>query len=194
MATAAELSPFTAAAAAIEARLKRFFPPSQFAFAFVPEEAPADTWSELTQRAPFLGLSWRGMAPDANSGKRIAGECQWRLTLITKHPGIAQRYLGDATTPPLLTMVWIATIALHGHALISAAGEPLGTVMVGGAGNAMASNWGKGLVAIATLEFATPLPQPGDAYAGVTPEFLEMGVTWDFPETAAVTDSYERPA
>lgn len=192
MATAAELAPFTTAAAAIEARLRAFFPPSQFTFAFVPEEAPAEVWAELTQRTPFLGLSWRGLAPDANAGRRMTGDCQWSLTLITRHASIAARYLGDATSPALLTMVWIATIALHAHALKSAGGEALGTVMVAGAGNAMAANWGKGQVAIATLQFSTPMPQPGDAYAGVTPELLEMGVTWDFPETAAVTDIYER--
>lgn len=189
-----QVAPLVASAAAIEAQLRRFFPAGQFAFAFVPEQADAVVWRELTRRTPFIGLAWNGIAPDRQSGRDLAGACNWSLMLVTKHSEMTRRYLGDSTTPALLNMVWVACLALHGHALRTPDGLPLGTIGVTSAGNAAAAGWGEGQMGLATVEFATPLPTPGDAYTGAIPDFLELGVTWDFPGLGAVTDNYERPA
>lgn len=181
--------PLHAMALAIQAQLRRFFPEAQFAHALVPDQADPAVWRELTRRTPFLGLSWRGLAPDPASGRILQGQVQWGLSLITKHSRVEGRILGDAASPGLLNMVWIAALALHGQTLADAAGAPLGTISVTGCSNAYANGWGDGQLAIADLTLGVPLPSPGELLADGLQEFLEMGVTWAFPEGDAMTET-----
>ena len=193
MPDASTLAPFSATFAALQLHLQRFFPPAQFQFSLVPDSATPQQWMELTRRPPFVGLSWGGITPAANSGRDLAGTCNWALMLVTKHSELGKRYLGDATMPALMDVAWIAALALNGTALATPDGLPLGTVRVTGSVDVTAPQWGEHL-AQATVHFTTPLPTAGDAYVGDLVDFQTLGVTWDFPAPGAVTDSFERPA
>jgi len=193
MPDASTLTPFSAAFAALQLHLQRFFPPAQFQFRLVPDSATPAQWMDLTSRTPFVGLSWGGITPAAGSGRDLAGSCNWGLMLVTRHSEITKRYLGDGTMPALMDMAWIASLALNGHKLVTPDGLNLGTVRVSGPVDVAAPQWGENL-AQATVHFTTPLPTAGDAYVGDLAEFLTLGVTWDFPALAAATDEMERPA
>jgi hypothetical protein len=183
-------SPLALMLGAIQEHLRRFFPPAQFMHAMVPDQADPAVWKQLTRRVPFLGVSWQGMPIDPASGRMLLAQGQFNVTLITRHSHVEARLLGDAALPGVVNMAWLAATVLQGHTVTGPDGVPLGTLSVTACSNAYARDWGEGEVAIASITLQAPLPTAEAAFGVGLPDLLEMGVTWDFPATDALAETW----
>jgi hypothetical protein len=181
--------PLHDAHAALVARLAAFFPPAQFASAEVPARLTPQGWARILRRTPFVGLGWRGVAPDRQVGRLLRGQSQWAVFLSVRNEhALGARLTGTPQGPGLYGMVQVAAAALHGWTIAG-----LGAVAMTGIENVTIDGWDDEATAIAalTLDIGFALDHPA-AVAGLD-EFLRAGAVWEFdadPATARATDLY----
>lgn len=165
--------PLLGAVEGITDRLRAFFPPSHFGFGIVSAGLTPAGWVRLVQRAPWIGLGWRGVQPDAANGRLFRGKAEFTVFCVVKnlHSPLA-RLVGDAQGPGLAGMVQVAMLALQGHEL-----PGIGHIEVTGIANLQAEGWKDEAAEVAglniTVNFALTDPRELD-------DFLRLGVEWEF--------------
>ncbi|MBR0681914.1 hypothetical protein GXW74_15575 [Roseomonas eburnea] len=178
--------PLFGMAAGLEARLKAFFPPSHFGFGIVPAGLTPAMWARLTQRTPWVGLGFRGVKPDAASGRILKGKAEWTVFVVVKNAHSPRaRLLGDAMGPAQLGMIQVAALCLHAHEL-----RDIGHVEVVGIANLQAEGWKDEAAEIAALSITVnlSLTDPREL-----PDFLRLAVQWQFepPPSEGPADTIE---
>ena len=176
-----DAGPLLSAHQAIWARLDAFFPPSHFARADVPVRVTAQGWKRLLRRTPFVGLTWRGVAPAANPGRLFLGRSQWSVVLAARPehaPGA--RAAGADTGPGLFGMTQVAAFCLGGFTI-----PDVGSVSVTEVANLTADDWDEEAAAVAGISFDLPFGLGGGMRAEDIDEFLRLGATWSFDPAIA---------
>lgn len=165
------MDPFTAAAAAIETRLRTRFPANKWFFELTPHPMTSSEFRAVTGATPLLALSWMGMTPTGSPGRRFAGRCEMRLTILVKNQNQrSRRFLGDARGPGLFPAVGAAVALVHGYTK-----EGLGTYFVTNVGQTYAEGFDDLSMAIATIDIEINLAW-GDYFeaAAGEPDFLRL--------------------
>lgn len=168
--------PITAVHQAVEARLRTAFAADKWAFELVPSPLTLDEFKAIVAKAtPWLGLAWRELAPDPDSGRRLRGRLGFSLIIVVKNQGRAARFLGDRLGPGLYASTLLAAALLHGH---SVAG--LGTLILARAGSAFADGYSDLAIAIAVVDFdvLVNVADVLDAIAA-SDDFLRLVSQWD---------------
>jgi len=168
--------PLIDARAALWSRLGMFFPASHFARADVPARVTPKGWQRLLRRTPFIGLCWRGIAPEAGNARIFRGRSQWTVFLATRNEHAPEtRATGAATGPGLFGMTQVAAFALGGCTL-----DGIGAVTITEVGNLSADNWDDEAAAVAGISLDLPFGLDAGISASDVGEFLRAGVTWNF--------------
>lgn len=165
--------PLNLMADAIEARLRAFFPASHFDFGIVPARLTPQGWVRLVRRTPWLGLGWRGIAPDQASGRLFKGKAEWTVFCVVKNEHSPRaRMRGDARGPGQLGLVQLIMACLHAHEL-----RDIGHVEVAGAANLFAEAFGDEASEISGVNITVNF-----SLAGLMPldDFLRLAVQWEF--------------
>lgn len=162
-----------AMADALAARLKGIFPTSHFAHQIVPAGMTPKVWSDLTARTPFIGLGWRGVEPDPNSGRLFRGRAEWTVFAVVRNPSSPRaRLLGDATAPGTIGMAQVAAAWLHGWHV-----PDCGPIEVQGIAALSADGWKDEAAEVTALNIRVPFTLVG---LEQLEDFLRLGVTWEF--------------
>lgn len=173
--------PLIAAHAALWARLDAFFPASHFARADVPARVTPQGWKRLLRRTPFVGLSWRGIAPQAGNARLFQGRSQWSVFLAARNEHSPEvRATGAATGPGLLGMTQVAAFCLGGFTIAD-----VGSVSIAEVANLTSDNWDDEAAAVAGISFDLPMGLGGGVSAADLDEFLRVGATWSFDPAPA---------
>lgn len=192
MAAVSAEGPLHFIARALMAQLTTVFPQNLFTAAYVDGKITREQWQQITRRPPAVLLGWAGCEPDREMGGVFEAHSKWFVGLVTKNlAGAQERLLGDRVGPGLLSMVRIASIALHGF-VIAPKGQDWaasGAVQVTAANAMFLEDWIDADIAVAGLELSVPyretLPPGFDTLA----RFATLGVTWNFPAGAEFTDT-----
>lgn len=169
-------SPLALAHEAIWGRLEDFFPASHFARADVPARITPQGWKRLVRRTPFVGLSWRGIAPDAANTRLFKGRSQWSVFLAARNEHAPEtRATGGATGPGLLAMAHVAVFCLGGFTI-----PDVGSITITEVANLSADGWDDEAAAVAGVSFDLPLGIGAGLTAEAIDEFLRFGATWSF--------------
>jgi hypothetical protein len=163
------MDPFTATAAALEARFRTRFPANKWFWQLTPHPFTTNEFRSVTGNTPLIALSWMGLTPTASPGRRFTGRCEMRLTVLVKNQSQrSARFLGDARGPGLFPAVGAAVALAHGYTV-----DGLGTFLVTGVGQTYAEGFEDLSMAIATVDLEINLAW-GDYFnaAAGEPDFL----------------------
>lgn len=142
------IDPITAVHQAVETRLRTAFAADRWTFELVPSPLTLEEFKAIVAKAtPWLGFSWREIAPDAESGRRLLARLGFTLTIVIKNAGRAARFLGDRLGPGLYASTLVAAALLHGLAVAD-----VGTLTVSRAGAAFADGYSDMGIAIAAVD------------------------------------------
>ncbi len=153
----ADAGPVQLMTAALQARLQWAFPPTYFDFAFMPFKADRRWFERCFRRCAGVALSWRGCEPTKSDAVPFTAHARFTVVLFAKNAGgVQQRYVGDGLGVGLFSMTRIATLALQGWTMPTAANgwEPQGAVIVDQVGNLYDEQWGDENTAIAGLDLS----------------------------------------
>lgn len=175
----AAVDPLSAAANAVEQRLRLFFKPERWDWYIVPDPLTEKEFLSMTGvRTPLLALSWRQLNPGEKGGRRFQGKLGLRLTIAVKNQnGRKYRFLGDKLGPGLFPAMSGAIVLLNGH---SVAG--LGTFFVTACAQAYADGFADMNMAIATIDLSIEIAM-GDVTGdfAAAPDFLRALSDFDLP-------------
>lgn len=170
------LDPLSAFAAAVETRLRGWFPANRWAFEIVPDPITLEEFRRVLAVTPLLAFSWQSLKPAKDAGRAFQGELRFRITLVVKNPNArSARFLGDSKGPGLFPAVATVVAALHGWTA-----PELGTLFATDVNQSYADGWDDVSGAIATIDLAATI-KFGDvlgAAAGAD-DFLRLLAAWD---------------
>lgn len=137
-------------------RLRLGFPEQHFGIERVPSTLTLSEFQRLTRVAPFIGLSWTGLQPDAGNARILRADMMWRLTLIVRNSQSAEgRFKGDQFDIGLDAMLDVATVLLQGAVF-----EDIGQCNVTSARPVYAEGHEDDAVALAHVDFTISFSAP----------------------------------
>ncbi|ANM05231.1 hypothetical protein AMC78_CH03162 [Rhizobium phaseoli] len=178
---------------AIVERLRLAFPEKDFTIERIPQTLTIKEFERLVKQAPFIGLAWTGMKPDAASGRALKGQMLWRLVLVFRASNTLEtRFKGDKRGIGLDAMFDVAV------ALLQAAEIPnVGIATVTGANSLIADGWTDDSVVISQIDFSVAFVSSPANFALMTLDALKtIGASWAFaedPDTTVASDETELP-
>ncbi|KEC73909.1 hypothetical protein RLPCCGM1_c2028 [Rhizobium leguminosarum bv. phaseoli CCGM1] len=178
---------------AIVERLRLAFPAKDFTIERIPQTLTIKEFERLVKQAPFIGLAWTGMKPDAASGRALKGQMLWRLVLVFRASnGLETRFKGDKRGIGLDAMHDVAV------ALLQAAEIPgVGVATVTSANSLIADGWTDDNVVISQIDFSVAfVSSPANFALATLDDFERIGASWAFaedPESTVATDETELP-
>lgn len=185
------IDPITAVHQAVGTRLRSAFAEDRWTFELVPSPLTLDEFKSIVAKAtPWLGLSWREIAPDAASGRQMLARLGFTLTIVIKNSGRAARFLGDRLGPGLYASTLIAAALLHGLLVAD-----VGTLLVTRAGSAFADGYSDMGIAIATVDLDVTVSLT-DVLTDIaaSDDFLRLASAWDLgPTEGEPVDVIEPP-
>ena len=172
----AAIEPISAAARAIEQRLRLYFPANLWGFEYVADPMTTVEFKRLLRVTPCLALSWRSLKADANPKRAFSGDLGFRLTLIAKNPSEgASRFFGDKRGPGLYPALTTAIAAVNGFTI-----KDVGTVFANGADPTYAEGFDDLSAAIAIVDLTIGISFDDLLNtAAEASDFLLLNVEWD---------------
>jgi hypothetical protein len=165
---------FAATGRALQERLSRFFPPSQFVLQLMPAAITKTVWAQLTQRVPFIGIAFLDVEVPPTAGVNPVVVQHWQVHLVVRASTPELRLLGDRNSPGLVNMTGVALLGLHGWAI-----EDVGTVSAGTAvslgGEFLSDNF-----AVVGIPLSIPTMLVPDEAVAALDDLGAIDITWNF--------------
>lgn len=173
--TSFDLAPIRRQEPPIVERLRLAFPKRLFVIERVPPTLSMAEFKRVVRQTPFIGLAWAGMKPDANSGRALKGDMQWRLILINKvSNGLEARFKGDAKDVGIDAMTDVAMALLHGYSF-----RTIGQTTVTQASSLFADGFADDDIAVSQVDFNFSfVTSPADFSVASPENFAALGLTW----------------
>ena len=168
--------PISALHAAIVARLREKLPAKRWTIELVPYALTVEDFKRLMRTTPWIGIAWRGFAPDKASGRSTAGPLLFTVTVCTKNTGINGRHLGDAVGPGLYPSAMLVAALLSGLTV-----RDVGTLRCTAVAPAYADGVGDMDAGLAAIECEAHVDL-GDFLAdpAALDDFATLVTSWDF--------------
>lgn len=156
-------------------RLRLAFPAQTFTICRVPQQMSANVFADLVQDAPVIGIAWRGIKPDANSGRVLKGVALWRLLLVYKSSGKNDlRFTGDQFGWGIDDMTDVAAVIMHGWTLAD-----IGSCTVTDVQSVVADGYAKDDIELTQIDFEIGFAVPSALLAVKDPaDFTALGLAW----------------
>lgn len=170
-------------------RLRLAFPAETFTICRVPQQLSADAFADLVRDAPVIGIGWRGIRPDANSGRVLKGSGLWRLLLIYKSSGANElRFSGDQFGWGIDDMADVAAVIMHGWTL-----DGIGACSVTDVQAVVADGYAKDDIELAQIDFEVSFTVPSALLSVKDPADLSaLGLAWTANNsTTTVTETID---